>query len=137
MKQIILTSLLGLSLALGASIRPGLEGAPQPPVGTLETLILFDQAAGETPESIVFDRSDNAYISLAFRGEIRKVAPGYTQATPLAFLPIRICDPSIPAVTLGLAIDRPDRPRRCGPRCLSPRAATRARSRFLAAFDPA
>ena len=107
MKQIALASAFVSTLALSAAA--ALDAAPPPPAGTLETLILFDQSAGETPESIVFDRSDNAYISLAFRGEIRKVAPPYTSATPLAFLPIGLCDPSIPAVTLGLTIDRQDR----------------------------
>ena len=107
MKQIVVTSLVLSTLALATST--GLYAAPPPPAGTVETLILFDQSAGETPESIVFDRSDNAYISLAFRGEIRKVAPPYSTAVPLAFLPIGVCAPSIPAVTLGLTIDRQDR----------------------------
>ena len=107
MKQIVLAISIASSLALAAGTT--LEAAPPPPAGILETLILFDQAAGETPESIVFDRFDNAYISLAFRGEIRKVAPGYGSATPLAFLPIGGPCPPIPAVTLGLAIDRQDR----------------------------
>ena len=104
-----LSSPVLLTLALSALAPPCLEAAPPPPPGTVETLILFDQEAGETPESIVFDRSDDAYISLAFRGEIRKAAPPYTAAEPLAFLPIGTCDPSIPAVTLGLTIDRQDR----------------------------
>ena len=33
-----------------------------------ETLILFDPSGPETPESIVFDHDDNAYISLALTG---------------------------------------------------------------------
>lgn len=107
MKQLVLPTILGSSLALAAGA--GLEAAPPPPAGTVETLILFDPAAVETPESVIFDRSDNAYISLAFRGEIRKAAPGYGSATPLAFLPIGLCAPSIPALTLGLTIDRQDR----------------------------
>lgn len=41
-----------------------------------ETLILFDPTAPpETPESIVFDRQDNAYITLSTTGEIRKSRP--------------------------------------------------------------
>jgi sugar lactone lactonase YvrE len=98
-----------LCLVVATAATSILHAVPPPPVGTLETLILFDPQAGETPESIVFDRSDTAYISLAFRGEIRKVEPPYTAAQPLAFLPIGTCDPSIPAVTLGLTIDRRDR----------------------------
>ena len=75
-----------------------------------ETLILFDPAALETPESIVFDRHDNAYITLAFTGEIRKIAPDLTQ-TSLAFLPIGApCGGMFPPVAaLGLAIDFFDR----------------------------
>lgn len=73
-----------------------------------QTLILFDFAAGETPESIVFDRRGNAYITLANLGEIRKVAPDFSQ-TLLATLPTGApCGP-IPAVALGLAMDRQDR----------------------------
>ena len=59
MKQITLAAVLGCGLALSASIT-ALEATPPPPAGNLETLILFDQQAGETPESIVFDRFDNA-----------------------------------------------------------------------------
>ena len=65
----------------------GLFAHPPTPVGTLETLVLFDAAQLETPESIVFDRAGNAYLSLALTGEIRKIAPNGTQST-FAFLPI-------------------------------------------------
>jgi len=72
-----------------------------------ETLVLFDPAVPETPESIVFDRFDNAYITLALTGEIRRVAPDGTQ-TSVAFMPIDApCGPQ-PTVALGLAIDRQD-----------------------------
>ncbi|MEM7581868.1 MAG: hypothetical protein AAF560_00690 [Acidobacteriota bacterium] len=73
-----------------------------------ETLILFDPDALETPESIVFDRHDNAYITLAFTGEIRRVAPDLTQ-TSLAFLPIGAPCGDATTVALGLAIDFFDR----------------------------
>ncbi len=110
MKPTITRRALALTGSVLALVLPTSAAAlPPPPPGTVETLILFDQAAGETPESIVFDRFDNAYVSLAFRGEIRKVRPDYTVAEPLAFLPIGVCDPSIPAVVLGLTIDRQDR----------------------------
>lgn len=74
-----------------------------------ETLILFDPTPPpETPESIVFDRNDNAYITLSTTGEIRKIAPDLTQSS-LAFLPIGApCGPA-PTVALGLAIDPQDR----------------------------
>ncbi len=67
----------------------GLFALPPNPVGTFETLVLFDAAQLETPESIVFDRVGNAYVSLALTGEIRKIAPNGTQST-LAFLPIGV-----------------------------------------------
>ncbi len=71
---------------------------------SVETLILYDAAAFETPESIVFDRQDNAYITLALTGEIRKIAPDSTE-TSLAFLPIGAPCGGLPTVALGLAID--------------------------------
>ena len=64
-----------------------------------ETLILFDFDAAETPESIVFDRDDNAYITMAFTGEIRRIAPDLSQST-LTFLPIGA--PCGPVVTVAL-----------------------------------
>ncbi len=70
-----------------------------------ETLILFDAAKGETPESIVFDKRDNAYITMAFTGEIRKIGPDMTQRS-LAFLPIGAPCGERLVVALGLAIDR-------------------------------
>ncbi len=75
-----------------------------------ETLILFNPAAVETPESIVFDRHDNAYVTLALTGEIRKITPDLTQ-TSLAFMPIGApCGGGFPpVVALGLAIDKKDR----------------------------
>lgn len=72
---------------------------------TAETLVLFDPLVPETPESIVFDRFDNAYISLAQTGEIRKVAPDGTQ-TSVAFLPIDApCGPQ-PTVAIEIEPDR-------------------------------
>src|SRR5262245_57731050 len=55
---------------------------------SLSTVVLFNPAASETPESIQFDRHGNAYISMALTGEIRKLASDGTQSS-LAFLPIR------------------------------------------------
>lgn len=73
-----------------------------------ETLILFDPWVPETPESIVFDRRDNAYVTMALTGEIRRIAPDMSQST-LSFLPIGgPCGP-LPVAALGLAIDRHDR----------------------------
>ena len=85
-----------------ALVLPGLA------LAQAETLVLFDHFAGETPESIVFDRNDNAYISLAFTGEIRKVAPDNT-VTSVGFLPIGTGCAPLPALILGLAIDQQDR----------------------------
>ncbi len=73
-----------------------------------ETLILFDPAALETPESIVFDRQDNAYITLALTGEIRKIAPDFSQ-TSLAFVPLGGPCAPLPSLAAGLAIDADDR----------------------------
>ena len=73
-----------------------------------ETLFLFDPNVPETPESIVFDRHDNAYITLALTGEIRKITR-QGQMSSLAFLPIGAPCPPQPTVALGLALDRHDR----------------------------
>ena len=75
-----------------------------------ETLILFDFEANENPESIRFDRHDNAYITMAFTGEIRKITPDLEQST-LTFLPIGVpCgDLFPPPAVLGLTFDRRDR----------------------------
>ncbi|NJL28737.1 MAG: SMP-30/gluconolactonase/LRE family protein [Thermoanaerobaculia bacterium] len=96
------TSIARLLLAVSLTLAvPGFgQGA--------QTLILFDPSVPETPESIVFDRHDNAYVTLALTGEIRKIAPDFSQ-TSLAFLPIDApCGPQ-PVVALGLALDRHDR----------------------------
>lgn len=73
-----------------------------------ETLVLFNAAAFETPESLVFDRHDNAYVTLALTGEIRKRTPD-GQVSSLAFLPTGGPCPPLPSVALGLAIDLQDR----------------------------
>ena len=75
-----------------------------------EILIHFDFDAGENPESIRFDRHDNAYITMAFTGEIRKITPDLEQSS-LAFLPIEgPCGGLFPPpAVLGLTFDRRDR----------------------------
>lgn len=91
-------------VALLLLLLSALPGAAQ---SAAETLVLFDAAALETPESIVFDRHDNAYITLALTGEIRKITPDLQQST-VAFMPIGApCGP-VPTVALGLAMDRRD-----------------------------
>lgn len=72
----------------------------------VEIVAVFDPMVPETPESLVFDSHDNAYISMALTGEIRKIAPDGTQST-VAFLPIEPpCGGQFPpVVVLGLAMD--------------------------------
>ena len=86
-----------------------LDAAAKKSSSQVETLILFDPNVPETPESIVFDRQDNAYITMAFIGEIRKIAPDLTQST-LTFMPLGApcVDPSRVTVALGLAFDLHD-----------------------------
>ncbi len=100
-------SVLRLALA-GFVVAGAMASMPLAADHHIETVALFDAVAFETPESIVFDRRDNAYISLALTGEIRKVAPDATMSS-LAFLPIGAPCGEIPTVTLGLAIDHRDR----------------------------
>jgi sugar lactone lactonase YvrE len=61
----------------------------------------------ETPESIVFDRQDNAFVTMAFTGEIRKIAPDLNQST-VTFMPLGAPCGMVVTVALGLAIDRHD-----------------------------
>lgn len=42
-------------------------------VGPMETLVRYDRSIGERPEGIVMDNAGNLYVSLAPRGEIRKI----------------------------------------------------------------
>jgi sugar lactone lactonase YvrE len=91
--------LFSFLLAALLALAPAAQGQ------TAETLIEFD--AGETPESIRFDRFDNAYITMAFLGEIRKVTPDF-QESLLATLPLGGPCPPIQAVSLGLTIDLQD-----------------------------
>ncbi|MCB1035229.1 MAG: SMP-30/gluconolactonase/LRE family protein [Acidobacteria bacterium] len=101
--------LLLFSLFLSSLHSHAALAAPPPPAGTVETLILFDPTPPpETPESIVFDRQDNAYVTLSTTGEIRKIAPDLTQSS-LAVLPIGAPCGAQPTVALGLALDLEDR----------------------------
>jgi sugar lactone lactonase YvrE len=75
----------------------------------VETIALFDFAAAERPESIQVDRHGHIYVSLAPRGEIRKIAPDGTQST-LAVLPlhqeVQPCENSAGnAASTGIALD--------------------------------
>jgi sugar lactone lactonase YvrE len=78
----------GIALALLALFVPaGLLAHPPDAPGMVETLVSFDASQLETPESLVFDRDGNVYISLALTGEIRKITPNGTQST-FALIPI-------------------------------------------------
>lgn len=96
-----------------AVLLTALLAASAPPLaatghGEVETLLLFDSSVPETPESIIFDRHDNAYITLAMTGEIRKVSRHGFQSS-LAFLPIGAPCGDQATVALGLAMDKRDR----------------------------
>jgi sugar lactone lactonase YvrE len=73
---------LALLICVAALFAPGASAAGA------DTVVLFNPAAFETPESIQFDRHGNAYVSLALTGEVRKIATDGTQTT-LAFMPLR------------------------------------------------
>jgi sugar lactone lactonase YvrE len=75
-----------------------------------ETLVLFDAAKLETPESLVFDRAGNVYVSLALTGEIRKITP---QGIPSTFAQLPVGAPLTPCGAFvglmgALAIDNHD-----------------------------
>ena len=96
--------LLTLAVLAPAALLAHPPDAPSAP----ETVVLFNPAALETPESIAIDRAGNFYISLALTGEIRRIAPDGTQST-LALLPIgpplTFCGPFFNAIT-GITLDR-------------------------------
>ena len=76
-------------------------------VGEPEVLATFNPAFGETPESVALDADNNAYVSLALTGEIRKVTPEGDQST-LAFIPLgppELCQGPFPGIMGALAID--------------------------------
>ena len=95
-------------LTLWAALAAGSSPGNASPPGGAEMLILYDASSLETPESIVFDRRDNAYITLALTGEVRKISPDLSQST-VAVLPIEAPCGTVPTLILGLAIDRRDR----------------------------
>jgi hypothetical protein len=71
-----------LLLVFGLTILPvAVQALP------VQTIVSFNAANLETPESLVFDRAGNLYISLALTGEIRKIAPNGAQST-FAQLPL-------------------------------------------------
>jgi sugar lactone lactonase YvrE len=74
------TALAAVCAAL-ASIAVAAENTPSAPTPTLSTVVALDPAARENPESIVVDYRGNIYVSLASRGEIRRIAPDGTQGT--------------------------------------------------------
>jgi sugar lactone lactonase YvrE len=91
-----------LLLVLGLAILPvAVHALP------VQTVVSFNAANLETPESLVFDRAGNLYISLALTGEIRKIAPDGTQST---FAQLPLGAPLTPCGALvnimgGLALD--------------------------------
>src|SRR5215510_9633210 len=78
--------ILALTVALLTGSALSLLAHP-PDAGTIETVVLFNAEALETPERIAIFPDGTKYISLARTGEIRKIAPDGTQSIH-AMLPI-------------------------------------------------
>ena len=78
--------------AIGLTSLPALANE-LPKVTKVATVATFDQSQGETPEDVYVDHDGNKFVSLAEKGEIRKIAPDGTQShyatlpigTPLTF----------------------------------------------------
>ncbi|MCU0657858.1 MAG: hypothetical protein MUF64_22130 [Polyangiaceae bacterium] len=66
---------------------PATAQAHLPPVTKVETVAVFDQSALETPEDVYVDLQGNRYVSLAMKGEVRRIAPDGQQST-YATLPL-------------------------------------------------
>jgi sugar lactone lactonase YvrE len=65
---------------------------------SLRTVTAFDPAAKQTPENLAIAGDGTIYVSLAFAGEIRRIALGKKQAT--------LSIPTGGGITVGVAIDR-------------------------------
>jgi sugar lactone lactonase YvrE len=63
----------------------------------VHTLVTFDRAAGQTPESVAIAPDGTAYVSLAFASQIRRISPNGSQAT--------VTMPTAGGITVGVAID--------------------------------
>ncbi len=85
---------LGMILAASLAVLPAGVAAHPPDAGTLETITTFDASRLEMPESIAIDREGNLYLSLSFRGELRKITPDGTASTVAVFpigAPLSFC----------------------------------------------
>lgn len=86
-RNVLRATLPSVSALIAGLLFAGTALAHPPDAGTVETLVLFDFLALETPEGIAIDRDGTIYLSLALTGEVRKISPDGSQ-TSLAFLPI-------------------------------------------------
>jgi sugar lactone lactonase YvrE len=73
--------------------------AASPSAAEVETIVLFNPAIPETPESIQVDRHGNIYVSLARTAEIRKISPKGKQST------LGILCPASTTRTAGITLD--------------------------------
>ncbi|MEM8996713.1 MAG: SMP-30/gluconolactonase/LRE family protein [Acidobacteriota bacterium] len=80
---------LGLLLPLTAAAQPG----------TVETVVLFDSMALETPESVVVDRHGTLFVGSAFTAEIFSLTPDGTLGV---FAALPVANPGVPCVDGGL-----------------------------------
>lgn len=93
---------LAILMIFFCGLSTGLLAGPQ-----AETLVVFDTRAKQNPESIVFDRHGNGYVSMAFSGEILKVKADLSQSV-IARMPLgEKCGEREPVV-LGIAMDPQD-----------------------------
>jgi sugar lactone lactonase YvrE len=65
---------------------------------SLHTVTAFDPALKQTPENLAIAGDGTIYVSLAFAGQIRRIAPDNKQAT--------LAIPTMGGITVGVAIDR-------------------------------
>jgi sugar lactone lactonase YvrE len=76
------------------AVLPTGAAAHPPDAGTLEMIRAFDASQLEMPESIVVDREGNLYVSLSFRGEVRKITPEGAESSAAVFpigAPLSFC----------------------------------------------
>jgi len=102
-----------ISAALALSLVPSCVADEENPhfrvheVGELEIVASFSAAAFETPESVALDHDNDAYVSMALTGELRKVGHDGSQEThaviPLG--PPELCQGPFPGILGALAID--------------------------------
>jgi len=72
-------------LIMLTAVAGALLGSPATQAASLTTFATFDPAKFEIGEDLVFDQSNNLFVSLILSNEVRKITPGGVQSTYVTF----------------------------------------------------